>query len=293
VTRNVSLPASSAVRTAPLGLRRALANRQFGFGLAILLTIFIAAVFAPYLTTHVATDIDVINRLKPPSARNWFGTDGFGRDVYTRVLYGARTSMVAGLATMLCTLVVGGAIGISAGYFRGAWDGIVMRLMDALLAIPAILLAIALIAIFGSGLANVVAALSVAYVPRLARIVRSVVLSVREQLYIESARAIGAGSVRILLLYVLPQVIPVMLVQGSFIVAYAVIAEAALSFLGIGTPPPAPSWGNILSDGRSYLSLAPWVTVFPGFAIMAIVLALNLLGDALRDVIDPRLQTER
>jgi len=139
----------------------------------------------------------------------------------------------------------------------------------------------------------VVIALSVAYVPRLARIVRSVVLTVREQLYIESARAAGARTPRILVYYVLPQVIPTMLVQSSFIVAYAVIAEAALSFLGIGTPPPAPSWGNILSDGRSYLSIAPWVTIFPGLAIMAIVLSLNLLGDALRDIIDPRLRTDR
>ncbi|MSP49927.1 MAG: ABC transporter permease [Alphaproteobacteria bacterium] len=277
----------------PSELGRMLRNRQFVFGLLVLVLLSVAAVFAPYLTPHAATDVDVINRLKPPSLRHWFGTDGFGRDVYTRVIFGARTSMIAGLFTMLFTVFVGGAIGITAGYFRGVFDNVVMRLMDAMMAIPAILLAIAFIAILGSGLTNVVIALSVAYVPRLARIVRSVVLTVREQLYVESARAIGAGTPRILIHYVLPQIVPTMLVQGSFIVAYAVIAEAALSFLGIGTPPPAPSWGNILSDGRSYLSLAPWVTVFPGLAIMAIVLSLNLLGDALRDIIDPRLRTDR
>ncbi|MBM3535986.1 MAG: ABC transporter permease [Alphaproteobacteria bacterium] len=274
-------------------LGRMLRNRQFVFGSMVLLLLCVIAVFAPYLSPYAATDVDVINRLKPPSLRHWFGTDGFGRDVYTRVIFGARTSMIAGLFTMICTVVAGGTIGITAGYFRGVFDNIVMRLMDAMMAIPAILLAIAFIAILGSGLTNVVIALSVAYVPRLARIVRSVVLAVREQLYIESARAVGARTPRILAYYVLPQVIPTILVQGSFIVAYAVIAEAALSFLGIGTPPPAPSWGNILSDGRSYLSLAPWVTVFPGLAIMAIVLSLNLLGDALRDIIDPRLRTER
>jgi peptide/nickel transport system permease protein len=270
-----------------------LRNRQFVFGLLVLALLFVAAVLAPYLTPHAATDVDVLNRLKPPSLRNWFGTDGFGRDVYTRVIFGARTSMIAGLSTMLCTVMVGGLIGVTSGYFRGIFDNVAMRLMDAMMAIPAILLAIAFIAILGSGLTNVVIALSIAYVPRLARIVRSVVLTVREQLYIESARAIGAGTPRILAYYVLPQILPTMLVQGSFIVAYAVIAEAALSFLGIGTPPPAPSWGNILSDGRSYLSLAPWVTVFPGLAIMAIVLSLNLLGDALRDLIDPRLRADR
>ena len=274
-------------------LRRMLRNRQFVFGSAVLVLLCVTAVFAPYLTLYAATDVDVINRLKPPSLRHWFGTDGFGRDVYTRVIFGARTSIIAGLFTMICTVVAGGAIGITAGYFRGIFDDVVMRLMDAMMAIPAILLAIAFIAILGSGLGNVVIALSVAYVPRLARIVRSVVLTVREQLYIESARAVGARTPRILFYYVLPQVVPTILVQGSFIVAYAVIAEAALSFLGIGTPPPAPSWGNILSDGRSYLSLAPWVTVFPGLAIMAIVLSLNLLGDALRDIIDPRLRTDR
>jgi len=289
-----SAPRMTAIAPASSSeLGRMLRNRQFVFGSMVLLLLCVIAVFAPYLSPYAATDVDVINRLKPPSLRHWFGTDGFGRDVYTRVIFGARTSMIAGLFTMICTVVAGGTIGITAGYFRGVFDNIVMRLMDAMMAIPAILLAIAFIAILGSGLTNVVIALSVAYVPRLARIVRSVVLAVREQLYIESARAVGARTPRILAYYVLPQVIPTILVQGSFIVAYAVIAEAALSFLGIGTPPPAPSWGNILSDGRSYLSLAPWVTVFPGLAIMAIVLSLNLLGDALRDIIDPRLRTER
>jgi len=274
-------------------LGRMLRNRQFVFGFVVLVALCTAALLAPYISRYAATDVDVINRLKPPSLKHWFGTDGFGRDIYARVVFGARTSMIAGLFTMICTVLVGGVIGITAGYFRGLFDNVAMRLMDAMMAIPAILLAIAFIAILGSGLTNVVIALSVAYVPRLARIVRSVVLTVREQLYIESARAAGARTPRILVYYVLPQVIPTMLVQSSFIVAYAVIAEAALSFLGIGTPPPAPSWGNILSDGRSYLSIAPWVTIFPGLAIMAIVLSLNLLGDALRDIIDPRLRTDR
>jgi peptide/nickel transport system permease protein len=266
-----------------------LRNRQVVTGGAVLSLLVVTALLAPILSPYAPEHVDVLQRLKPPTAPHPFGTDGFGRDVCARVLHGARTSALVGFTTMLVTILFGGMIGIVTGYFRGWLDRIVMRLLEAMMAIPAILMAISFIAVLGSGLRNVIIALSIAYVPRLARIVRSGVLSIREQLYIESAHAIGASSSRILLRYVLPQVAPVLLVQGSFIVAFAVIAEAALSFLGVGTPPPAPSWGNILSDGRAYLSIAPWVTLFPGLAIMVIVLGLNQLGDGLRDALDPRL----
>ena len=198
--------------------------------------------------------------------------------------------MLTGLLTMLFTMLFGVLIGLTCGYFKGIYDNVFMRFLDALMALPDILMAIALMAVLGAGQANVIFSLSIVYTPRLARIVRSVVLSIREQPYIESAQAMGASIFRILGLYVFPQILPVLLVQGSFIFAYAVIAEAALSFLGIGTPPPAPSWGNILSEGRSFLSIAPWITIFPGLAIVIVVLGLNLTGDSLRDILDPKLR---
>ena len=263
---------------------------QLSIGLIVLVLVALTALLSAYLATYSPTDIDVLNRFKPPSVAHPFGTDGFGRDVYSRVIYGSRTSLLTGMLTMFFTLLVGGLIGLTSGYFKGPFDNAVMRFMDAFMAFPDILLAIALMAVLGAGLTNVIFSLSIVYTPRLARIVRSVVLSVREQPYVESARAMGASLPRILGRYILPQTVPVLLVQGSFIFAYAVIAEAALSFLGIGTPPPAPSWGNILSDGRSYLSLAPWITLFPGIGIVVVVLGLNLTGDSLRDMLDPRLR---
>jgi len=265
-------------------------NKQLLFGLLVIVLVALVALIAPYLAMYNPTDIDILNRFKHPSTSHLFGTDGFGRDIFSRVIFGTRTSMLAGMLTMLFTLFLGGLIGLTCGYYKGLFDSLIMRFMDTLMAFPSILLAVALMAVLGSGLINVILSLSIVYTPRLARIVRSEVLSIREQPYIEAAQAMGASVTRVLCLYVLPQTIPIMLVQGSFIFAYGVIAEAALSFLGIGTPPPMPSWGNILSDGRSYLSLAPWITIFPGLAIVFIVLGLNLVGDCLRDVLDPRLK---
>jgi peptide/nickel transport system permease protein len=263
--------------------RLLLANPQVAFGLVVLTILLSMAFLAPFIAPHDPAATDILNRLKPPSWNNLFGTDGFGRDVFSRVVHGAQYSVAIGVLTMAATTLIGGALGLVSGYVRGIIDLILMRLMEALMAIPAILLAIALLAILGNNFGNIIIALSVAYVPRLARIVRSLVLIIREELYVESARAIGARPMHIIIHYILPQVTPAILVQTSFIVA-------GLSFLGVALQPPAPSWGGILSEGRSYMAIAPWMTIFPGLGIMLIVLGLNQLGDGLRDVLDPRLR---
>lgn len=270
--------------------RLALANGQIMFGVAVLFLLVAVMLFAPLLAPYDPLATDVVARLQAPSLAHPFGTDAWGRDVLSRVIFGAQSSVAIGGLTMLATVVIGGIIGLLAGYFPGALDSVLMRLMEAVMAIPAILLAIALLAILGNDLDNVIIALAIGYVPRLARIVRGLVMAIREEVYVESARAIGCSRLRIVSRYIVPQIMPALLVQASFIVAYAVIAEAGLSFLGVGTPPPNPSWGSILSDGRAYMSLAPWITIFPGIGIMLVVLGLNQLGDGLRDALDPRLR---
>lgn len=277
-------------RTLGAPLRLAAANGQILFGGIVILLLALVMLLAPLLAPYDPLATDVPARLQAPSWEHPFGTDAWGRDLLSRVIYGAQSSVAIGGLTMLATVLVGGLIGLAAGYFPGALDSILMRLMEAVMAIPAILLAIALLAILGNELENVIIALAIGYVPRLARIVRGLVMAVREELFVESARAIGCSRRRIVLRYILPQIMPALLVQASFIVAYAVIAEAGLSFLGVGTPPPNPSWGSILSDGRAYMSIAPWITIFPGIGIMLVVLGLNQLGDGLRDALDPRLR---
>ena len=277
-------------RTLGARLRLAAANGQILFGGIVILLLALVMLLAPLLAPYDPLATDVPARLQAPSWEHPFGTDAWGRDLLSRVIYGAQSSVAIGGLTMLATVLVGGLIGLAAGYFPGALDSILMRLMEAVMAIPAILLAIALLAILGNELENVIIALAIGYVPRLARIVRGLVMAVREELFVESAWAIGCSRRRIVLRYILPQIMPALLVQASFIVAYAVIAEAGLSFLGVGTPPPNPSWGSILSDGRAYMSIAPWITIFPGIGIMLVVLGLNQLGDGLRDALDPRLR---
>lgn len=267
------------------------ANYQTRFGGAVLLLLILLMVLAPWIAPFDPLATDVRGRLQGPSWTHLFGTDSWGRDIFSRVVYGAQASVSIGGLTMLATVLLGGLIGLVSGYFPGVLDSVLMRLMEAVMAIPAILLAIALLAILGNELSNVIIALAVAYVPRLARIVRGLVMTVREELYVESARAIGASRLRIVWRYIVPQIMPALLVQASFIVAYAVIAEAGLSFLGVGTPPPDPSWGSILADGRAYMASAPWITIFPGLGIMLVVLGLNQFGDGLRDALDPRLRS--
>jgi peptide/nickel transport system permease protein len=246
--------------------------------------------FAPIIASYSPYEMEAVNRLKAPSAENFFGTDNFGRDLFSRVAYGARASIGVGLSVALVTGFFGLIIGLYSAYFR-TLDHILMRISDGLMAFPAILLAIAIMAALGPRLENVIIALGIVYTPYVARIVRSAALVVREQTYIEAMKAQGASSSRIIWSHIAPNTLSPLIVQSTFIFADAIIIEAGLSFLGVGVPTPDPSWGNILYDGKQVIFNAWWMTFFPGIAIVLSVLGLNLFGDGLRDLLDP--QTNR
>ncbi len=258
-------------------------------GLLLTMIMVIMAIAAPLIATHDPYQTDVRSRLMSPGSEHLLGTDEYGRDVFSRAVYGARVSIAVGLGVVIISTVFGGLIGLFAGYFRKL-DNVLMRIMDALMAFPSILLAIAIIAAIGPKTTNVMIALAIVYTPRTARVVRGQVLSVREEAYVESARVIGLGNMRIIFRYILPNVLAPLIVQATFILALTIIAEAGLSYIGAGTPPPTPSWGNILADGRPHMYRAPWMTIFPGLFIMISVLGLNVVGDGLRDMLDPRLR---
>jgi peptide/nickel transport system permease protein len=255
----------------------------------VLLGVIVVALAAPLLTGIEPTALDPRGRLSPPSAQHLFGTDNFGRDVFSRTVWGARLSLEIGFLVSALTVLSGTAVGLAGGYFRRL-DTPIMRLMDSMMAFPGIVLAIGLMAALGASKFNVVTALTVVYTPRLARVVRSIVLSIREMQFAEAAQAQGTSSLRILLRHILPNCLSPLIVQGTFIFAEAVLGEASLSFLGAGTPPYIPSWGNMLGEARAYLRDAPWTMLFPGLSLTLTVLALNLLGDGIRDVLDPRLR---
>jgi peptide/nickel transport system permease protein len=267
-----------------------LGRSRLGMTGAVLLAVVVfAAAAAPLVARQNPLDLNPAVRLHPPSAAHWFGTDDFGRDVFSRVVYGSRLSLEVGILVAAFTALLGILAGVSAGFFRVA-DNVIMRVVDALLAIPPILLAIALLAVLGARVINIVVSLTIAYVPQMIRVVRSQVLVLREAMFAESARSAGASQGRVAFLHILPNSLSAVIVQGTVTFADAVLTEAGLSYLGVGEPPGIPSWGNILSDGRAYMTHAPWMTLFPGIAIVVCVLGLNLLGDGLRDVLDPRLR---
>ena len=263
-------------------------NPTIAFGAVLLAALIIVAIFAPYIATHDPFKLSPINRLKPPSERWWFGTDQFGRDVFSRTVYGARVSLIVGLSVALFSSAVGLGLGLLCGYFRKV-DGIVMRVMDGLMAIPSILLAIALITLTRPSLGIVILAIVIPEVPRIVRVVRAVVLSIRSQPYIESAIAGGTKNTKLLLRHVLPNTLAPLIVQSTYVCASAMLIEAGLSFLGAGVPPEVPSWGNIIAQGRTFFQIAPWTILIPGVFLAITVLAVNLLGDGLRDRLDPRL----
>jgi len=273
-------------------LRRIGGQKTMLAGAAICLVVTGMALGADLLSSYDPVRTRMRLAFRPPSAEFLLGTDQLGRDVLTRVLHGARLSLLIGLATVGATALAGTAVGLAAGYFRRL-DDLLMRLMDAMMAFPAILLAVAITAALGPSGFNAVIALAAVYVPRTARIVRASVLVVREMDHVLAARALGAGNARIMLVHVLPYCLAPLVVQLTFVFAYAMLAEAALSFLGMGPPPPAPTWGNVIADGRDYLREAPWICLFPGLAISLTVLGLNLLGDGLRDLLDPRLRVQQ
>ncbi len=256
-------------------------------GGALVLFIAVLAIFAPILSTYEATAIRPRDRLQAPSRTHIMGTDEFGRDVFTRVLYGARSSLRIGFAVVILTVVSGISVGLLSGFYPGI-DRVIMRVLDGWMAFPEIILAVTLAAIWGSGQSVLIFAISFAYFPRMARIVRSIVINVKQLGFIEAARATGAKDVHILLRHILPNCIPSIIVQATFSFAAAILAEAALSFLGVGIQAPMPSLGGMVSDARNYLPIAPWIGLYPGFFIVLSVLGLNLLGDGLRDLLDPQ-----
>lgn len=270
--------------------RAFLSNRLAIAGLVILALLVLGATLAPLLSAYSPTATDFNALQKGPSSQHWFGTDQLGRDILSRVLYGARVSLAAGLISVLIALFLGGILGLVAGYYGGWIDDVLMRLTDAMLAFPFLVLAIALAAVLGPSLQNTMLAIGVVSTPVFARLIRGQVLSERPRDYVQAAIALGGGDGRIIVRHVLPNILGPLIVQVSLSTATAVLAEATLSFLGLGVQPPTPSWGSMLNDARGYLGQAPYMAVFPGLAIFLAVLAFNLIGDGLRDALDPRLK---
>ena len=258
-------------------------------GAVILAAVALLALFAPWLTPYDPMALKILDRLQSPRAAHWFGTDELGRDVFSRVIFGARYSLLIGALVVLISMVCGVLLGLAAGFFRRL-DGPVMRLVDAMMSFPDILLAIALVAVLGASMTNVILALAIVYTPRVARVVRASTLVVRELLFIEAARALGISTGRILFIHILHNIASPILVQATFIFAYAVLAEAGLSFLGVGVPPVLPTWGSMISSGQQFAHQAIWLVVFPGIAIVLSALSLQMVGDGFRDLLDPKLR---
>jgi peptide/nickel transport system permease protein len=274
------------VRRGVLGFLRN--NPTVAIGGTLLLILVLMGIFAPYLWTVDPTALAPAKRTRPPSADFWFGTDALGRDVYSRVLFGTRVSLTVGLSVALAATLIGLAIGLISGFVRWA-DSIIMRIMDGLMSIPPILLAIALMALTRGSVGNVIMAITVAEIPRVSRLVRGVVLSLREQPYVDAAVASGTRMPMIILRHILPNTLAPMLVQATYVCASAMIVESILSFIGAGTPPTIPSWGNIMAEGRALWQVKPYIVFFPAAFLSVTVLAVNLVGDGLRDALDPRM----
>ncbi|ADP14552.1 binding-protein-dependent transport system inner membrane component family protein 10 [Achromobacter xylosoxidans A8] len=272
-------------------LRLLVSRKTVLISLIVIIVLVAAALLAPWLSPYDPFKLSIMNRLKAPGAAHWFGTDDFGRDVFSRVIYGGRLSLMVGFSVVIVSSILGIALGLIAGFFRTA-DKFVSRLIDAMMAFPDILLAISLVAALGPSLVNVVIALGIVYTPRLARIVRASTLVIRELPFVEAARALGVPTWRIVTVHVLRNLVSPILVQGTFIFAYAILAEAGLSFLGVGVSPDIPTWGTMINAGQQYMGSADWIMIFPGIAIVLSVLSLQLVGDGLRDVLDPRLRKE-
>jgi peptide/nickel transport system permease protein len=300
--RGSSLPVSAGVpladeRYALGALRQLIArlteNRLALFGAIVVFVMFAVALLAPYIAQHDPNEIAISDRLAPLSSLHPFGTDQFGRDIFSRVIYGARVSVLVGLIAVSLGLALGVVLGALSGYFSKIVDNILMRIVDAIMAFPGILLALALVAVWGPSLASICFALGIRYMPSFARLVRASVLKEREKEYVEAAKVQGESDLRVLCRQILPNCTAPLIIQVSLDFAHAMIAESSLSFLGLGLPPPAPSWGNMLDDARTYMTVYPWGAIFPGLAISLAVLGFNFLGDGLRDILDPRLAEER
>ena len=301
-TRSVSLDAS-VVAAADEGLaryprlrqaarfwRRFSRNKGAVFGLGVFGLIVLSSLFAEQLMPHDPIEPDFMALMEPPSARYWLGTDSLGRDILSRIIFGTRIALIVGILAVLLAMTVGVLLGLIAGYYGGVVDSVIMRIMDGLFAFPTLILAIALMAILGLGLVTIIVAVAVGLIAPFARVTRGDVLGIREEAYVEAARLVGVSDLAIIFRHVLPNVLAPIIVQGALRVSGAIITEAGLSFLGLGIPPPTPVWGSMISEGRQFLVMAPWISTFPGLALMLAVVGLNLLGDGLRDTLDPRLR---
>ena len=270
-------------------LRKLFGRKVVLVGATILAVMTLAALAAPWITPFDPMALKILDRLQSPRAAHWFGTDELGRDVFSRVVFGARYSLMIGGLVVLVSVASGVLLGLAAGFFRRL-DAPIMRVVDAMMSFPDILLAIALVAVLGASMTNVIIALSIVYTPRVARVVRASVLVVRELLFIEAARALGIATWRILFIHVLQNIASPILVQATFIFAYAILAEAGLSFLGVGVPPALPTWGTMIANSQQFAHNAIWLPLFPGFAIVLAALSLQMVGDGFRDLLDPKLR---
>jgi peptide/nickel transport system permease protein len=279
-----------ARRTASLSWRRLVRSPNLVIGAAILALVIGSAVFAREIAPYNPIDQAFTEQLRPPSPAHWFGTDEFGRDIFSRVVYGARIALVVGVIADGIAMGLGIVLGTLSGYFGGWLDSAIMRVVDVMLAFPYLLLAMIVVAILGPNLTNAMIAIGIVYTPQFARLVRSAVLEVREHEFIEAAGALGAGWIRVLGRHVLPNILSPIIVMATLTIGFTIVETAGLSFLGLGANPPTPEWGSMLATGRSYMLTAPWIATFPGVAILVTVVGFNLMGDGLRDLLDPRLR---
>jgi len=271
----------------------AIRNKLVVVGFIIMLVITLLAIFATYVAPYDPEEIIAIKRLSSPSLEHFFGTDHLGRDILSRVLYGVRTSLIVSLSSIFLGMLFGSVLGLISGYIGGRFDNVINRILDVFFGIPTLLFAIALSAILGTGTLNPIIAIAIINIPFFARLVRGPTLAEKAKQYILAARAIGADTSRIVFRYIFPNVIPIVIVQGTVSLSYAILIEASLGFVGLGVQPPTPSLGNMLNEGRTFLELAPWFSIFPGLAIMIMIMAFNLAGDGLRDALDPMMRGTR
>lgn len=281
-------PAVESVSRARETLETLLANRLAVAGVVVLVVLFVVALLGPRIAPYEINQINISSRLQGPSRAHWFGTDELGRDILSRVIVAARVSLQVGFIAVGFALLVGVPAGLVSGYYRGWIDSVLMRIMDVLFSFPAILLAIAILAVLGPGIGNAMIAIGLVYTPIFARITRGSVLVVSEEVYVRAARSLGARDGRIIFRHILPNVAAPIIVQTTLSLAFAILSEAALSFLGLGVQPPNPAWGRMLSEGRNFFEQAPWMGIFPGLAILLTVMAFNFVGDGLRDALDPK-----
>ena len=287
----VAVPVTRAPSRSPTAIlvRKLFRRKLVLAGAAILVVVTLLALFAPWITPFGPMTMKISDRMQSPRLAHWFGTDELGRDVFSRVVFGARYSLMIGASVVLISVTGGVLLGLVAGFFRRL-DGPIMRFVDAMMSFPDILLAIALVAVLGASITNVILALAIVYTPRVARVVRASTLVVRDLLFIEAARALGVSTWRILFIHILNNIASPILVQATFIFAYAVLAEAGLSFLGVGVPPELPTWGTMIASGQQFAHQAIWLVVFPGVAIILSALSLQMVGDGFRDLLDPKLR---